>query len=299
MTRGRTLAGRYEVGEVIGRGGMAEVHRGRDLRSGLPVAVKLLRRDLAPDPLFQAMFRREAQTLAGLRHPSIVTVYDTGDDVVGTGSAQELHVPFLVLEYVAGQPLADLLRQGGLTPGEAIRHQLDILSALEVSHRAGVVHRDIKPANVMITPYGGVKIVDFGIARSSTDPATTVTAAPGVLGTPRYLSPEQVRGVTADARSDLYSAGCLLYELLTGRPPFEGDDPVSLAYQHVHEDPPLVSTHNPDLPPALDAVLVRALAKGREDRFQTARAFREALRSAARGLGHDDGAHAGLRGRCA
>lgn len=317
----RVLNGRYAVGEVIGWGGMATVHRGRDLRSGRSVAIKALREHLAQDPLFRSRFRREAQTLAGLHHPHIVALWDTGSTEDDGSSATPVRGPFIVMEYVAGRTLRDLLTEGGLTLGEKIQSQLAVLSALEFSHRAGIIHRDIKPANVMITPQGAVKVVDFGIARASGDPAATMTQPHAFLGTTLYVSPEQVRGDTADARSDLYSAGCLLYELLTGQPPFTGDDPVSIAYQHVHEEPALVSTGGPDLTPALESVLVRALAKAREDRFQTARAFREALQSAAKGIIHEaagdpavrmandtsrtlvvdrhDGATAGPRERCA
>ncbi|WP_182526542.1 protein kinase domain-containing protein [Nocardioides dongkuii] len=294
MSPPRVLGRRYEVGEVIGRGGMADVHLGHDLRSGGRVAIKVLRTDLVEDPLFLARFRREAQLVAGLRHPAIVTLLDSGCDEVDGGSADDtVRVPFIVMEYVPGWSVRDLLKRGEVTVERSIRYQLGVLSALEFSHRAGVVHRDIKPANVMITPDGAVKVVDFGIARDSSDPAATITHLQAFMGTPGYLSPEQVRGEVADARSDLYSAGCLLYELLTGRPPFVGDDPVSVAYQHVHEPPARASSHHLDLPPALDAVLATALAKSREDRFQDARAFSQALRSAAKSLIHrEDGARA-------
>ncbi|NPC95194.1 protein kinase [Nocardioides sp. zg-DK7169] len=277
----RVLHGRYLVGEVIGRGGMAEVRRGRDLHSGHAVAIKVLREDLARDPQLRHRFRREAQTLAGLSHPAIVSVHDTGQHLFDDGSADGIRVPFIVMEHVAGRSLKELLREGRPTLAVSIRHQLGLLSALDSSHRAGVIHRDIKPANVMITPQGAVKVVDFGIARGVDAPTATVTQVQAFLGTPVYLSPEQARGELADARSDLYSAGCLLYELVTGRPPFSGDDPVAVAYQHVHEQPPRASTHRPDLPSALDAVLAKALAKDREDRFQDAREFSAALRSTA------------------
>ncbi|MCD4525020.1 protein kinase [Nocardioides sp. cx-173] len=277
MSTDRVIAGRYELGEVIGFGATAEVHRGRDTRSGRAVAIKMLRKDLARDPLFRSRLRREAMTVAGLSHPAIVAVYDTGHEEVDDGSAGTVRVPFIVMEYVAGRSLRDLLRMRPLTRDEAIHYQVGILAALDVSHRAGVVHRDIKPANVMITPEDAVKLVDFGIS-SAQGPAATLTQAQVFLGTPSYLSPEQARGQTADARSDLYSAGCVLHELLTGRPPFVGDDPVAVAYQHVHEEPAQVPTGLP----ALDAVLAKALAKRREDRFQDARSFREALLCAMR-----------------
>ena len=288
MSANRVLYGHYEVGDVIGWGGMANIHRGRDIRSGRSVAIRVLRKDLVHDPLFQLRFRREAQMLARLSHPAIVAIYDAGDEELGVNSADQARVPFIIMEYVAGRSLLDLLKVGRLALKESIQYQVGVLSALEFSHRAGVVHRDIKPANVMITTEGAVKVVDFGIARASGDPTATMTRAHEVLGTPQYLSPEQVRGETADARSDLYSAGCLLYELLTGRPPFIGPDPVSVAYQHVHEEPARVSTRSLEIAPGFDSVLVKALAKSRKDRYQDARAFREALQSAA-GVVHEDG----------
>lgn len=291
MSTRRVLNGRYAVGEVIGWGGMANVHRGRDLRSGRSVAIKVLRQDMAHNPVFHSRFRREAQALAALNHPTIAALYDTGFEERDDGSTKGTRVPFIVLEYVAGRSLQDLLKGGRPALQESIRYQVGILSALEHSHAAGIVHRDIKPANVMITPGGAVKVVDFGIAHAKGDPAATMTQHQTFLGTPSYVSPEQVRGDTGDARSDLYSAGCLLYELLTGRPPFAGDDPVSVAYQHVHEEPALVSTHDRHLVPAVDSVLVQALAKDPKDRFHTARAFNEALLSATKGILHNDASH--------
>ena len=278
MTPGRVLCGRYAVGEVIGRGGMAEVRVGRDIASGRWVAIKSLRKDLAGDPRFRSSLRREAQTMARLRHHSIVALRDTDtdDDEVDEATAGIRGVRFIVMEYVAGWSLRDLLKMGGLTREKSIHYLLDVLAALEASHRAGIVHRDIKPANVMVTDEGAVKLVDFGIARASGDPAATVTHSPGFLGTPAYFSPEQARGEIADARSDLYSAGCLLFELITGQPPFTGDDPISVAYQHVHEEPPPADTGIP----ALDSVIAKALSKSRDDRFPSARAFRDALQSA-------------------
>ncbi|WP_193607806.1 protein kinase domain-containing protein [Nocardioides lijunqiniae] len=293
MSPSRVLGGRYRVGEVIGRGGTSVVHSAHDLRTGRRVAVKVLRQELAADPQLASRFRREGQLLAGLRHPAIVTFLDAGWDAVDGPSPDRVCVPFIVMEHVPGRSLRELLKRGDSTLERSISYQLGVLSALEFSHRAGVVHRDIKPANVIITPDHTVTVVDFGIARDGSDPAATLTHAQAFLGTPAYLSPEQARGGTADARSDLYSAGCLLYELLAGRPPFVGDDPVSVAYQHVHEEPATLSTHRPDLAPALDGVLAKALAKSPQDRFQDARAFARALRSAAHGLTpHPGGAHA-------
>ncbi|MEU7778841.1 protein kinase domain-containing protein [Micromonospora parva] len=284
MSTDRVLDGRYELCDVLGRGGMAVVHLARDTRLKRWVAVKVLRAELARDPLFRSRFRREAQAVARLNHPGIVSVHDVGHEHVEGSRADEPNVPFIVMEHVAGQSLGARLREGALSLEESIQHQVAVLSALEFSHRAGVVHRDIKPANVMVTPNGAIKVVDFGIARIDGGAGGTATQTHALLGTAQYLSPEQVRGEIVDARSDLYSAGCLLYELLTGRPPFVGDNPVSVAYQHVHQAPPRASAYRTEVTPALDAVLLTALAKDRKDRFQSARSFREALQSAAKGL---------------
>ena len=217
----RRLGDRYELGDVLGRGGMAEVHLGRDVRLGRSVAVKTLRTDLARDPTFQARFRREAQSAASLNHPAVVAVYDTGEDNVN-GVA----LPYIVMEYVDGSTLRELLQSGRkLLPERALEITAGICRALDYSHRQGIVHRDIKPANVMLTRGGEVKVMDFGIARAVADTAATMTATSAVIGTAQYLSPEQARGERADARSDIYATGCLLYELLTGRPPFVGDSP--------------------------------------------------------------------------
>ena len=283
MKADRVLNGRYEVSELIGRGGMADVYLGRDVRLGRTVAIKVLRPDLARDPLFQSRFRREAQAVAGLNHQAIVSVYDTGDEVADNAGPDDIRLPFIVMEYVAGQTLRDLIKAGDITPRDAVGYMLGVLSALEYSHRAGIVHRDIKPANVMVSPHGQVKVMDFGIARAIADSAATMTQTQAVIGTAQYLSPEQARGETVDARSDLYSAGCLLYEMLTGRPPFIGDSPVSVAYQHVREQPPVPSSLKPGIPAQLDRILLRALAKDRNDRFQDAREFSLALEAAARG----------------
>ncbi|NYE95869.1 serine/threonine-protein kinase [Psychromicrobium silvestre] len=287
MTEPRVLNGRYELDRLLGRGGMADVYLGKDIRLGRTVAIKLLRSDLARDPQFQARFRREAQAVAGLNHPSIVAVYDTGDastDLTGHDS-EHTRVPYIVMEYVEGPTLRELIRQGDLSIDHAIDYTLGVLSALEYSHRAGIVHRDIKPANVMVTKEGSaVKVMDFGIARAIADSSATMTQTQAVIGTAQYLSPEQARGETVDARSDLYSAACLFYEMLTGRPPFIGDSPVSVAYQHVREAAEAPSHFNPKVSPALDSVLARALQKDRQDRFQDAAAFRRALRAAKAGV---------------
>ena len=282
----RILAGRYQVGELIGRGGMAEVHIGHDTRLGRTVAIKILRSDLARDPSFQNRFRREAQAAAALNHPAIVAVYDTGEDVFTEPTGTIAHVPFIVMEYVEGHTVRDILRDGHAVPiDEAVEITAGVLSALEYSHHAGIVHRDIKPANVMITPTGAVKVMDFGIARAVADSAATMTQTQAVIGTAQYLSPEQARGEQVDTRSDLYSTGCLLFELLTGRPPFVGDSPVAVAYQHVREQPPVPSSIASDVPEALDRITLKALAKERDARYSSAAEFRADLEAVLRG-GH-------------
>jgi serine/threonine-protein kinase len=266
------VGGRYELGELLGRGGMAEVRKGHDSRLGRVVAIKRLRTDLASDPTFQARFRREAQSAASLNHPAIVAVYDTGEEPATDGS--EAMQPYIVMEFVAGRTLRDILREGRkILPERALEITSGVLSALDYSHRAGIIHRDIKPGNVMLTPSGDVKVMDFGIARAMSD-SHTMTQTAAVVGTAQYLSPEQARGETVDSRSDVYSAGCLLYELLTGRPPFVGDSPVAVAYQHVREPARPPSDHDTDLPPAVDAIVMKALAKRLEDRYQSAAAMR-------------------------
>jgi beta-lactam-binding protein with PASTA domain/predicted Ser/Thr protein kinase len=266
----RLLGERYELGELLGRGGMADVRRGYDTRLGRTVAIKTLRSDLATDPSLHARFRREAQNAAGLNHPSIVSVYDTGEDEL---DGEE--IPYIVMEFVPGRTLRDVVREGrAMLPERALEITADVLGALAYSHRAGIIHRDIKPGNVMITPGGDVKVMDFGIARAISDSSSTMTQTAAVMGTAQYLSPEQARGEKVDARSDLYSTGCMLYELLTGRPPFVGDSPVSVAYQHVREMPEPPSTRNPELGPEIDALVMRSLAKSRDARYQDADAFR-------------------------
>jgi len=276
----KILAGRYEVGDLIGRGGMAEVHIGYDTRLGRTVAIKILRADLARDPSFQTRFRREAQAAAGLNHPAIVAVYDTGEDTVVGSTGVPQAVPFIVMEYVEGHTVRDILKGDIAAPiDEAVEIVSGVLSALEYSHHAGLVHRDIKPGNVMLTPTGAVKVMDFGIARALADAGQTMTQTQAVVGTAQYLSPEQARGETVDARSDLYSTGCLLFELLTGRPPFIGDSPVSVAYQHVREAPPRPSQYASDVPAELDQIVLRALAKDRNSRYSSASEFLADLRA--------------------
>ncbi|SCK15153.1 Stk1 family PASTA domain-containing Ser/Thr kinase [Streptomyces sp. WMMB 322] len=266
MEEPRRLGGRYELGSVLGRGGMAEVYLAHDTRLGRTVAVKTLRVDLARDPSFQARFRREAQSAASLNHPAIVAVYDTGEDYVDGVS-----IPYIVMEYVDGSTLRELLHSGRkLLPERAMEMCVGILQALEYSHRSGIVHRDIKPANVMLTRNGQVKVMDFGIARAMGDSGMTMTQTAAVIGTAQYLSPEQAKGEQVDSRSDLYSTGCLVYELLTNRPPFVGDSPVAVAYQHVREDPQPPTVFDPEISPDMEAIVLKALVKDPDYRYQSA-----------------------------
>ena len=283
------VGGRYELGDMLGRGGMAEVRRAVDTRLGRQVAVKQLRTDLATDPTFQARFRREAQSAAGLNHPTIVAVYDTGEE---TDPVTGVSIPYIVMELVEGQTLRDVLRDGRkILPERALELTQGVLDALSYSHKAGIVHRDIKPANVMLTGNGSVKVMDFGIARAVADTSATMTQTAAVIGTAQYLSPEQARGETVDARSDVYSAGCLLYELLVGRPPFVGESPVSVAYQHVREAPVPPSQLDPMITPEVDAIVLKALAKDPDDRYQSAREMKaDIARVLAGRAGHRDGA---------
>jgi len=280
MTQPRLLGDRYELEGVVGRGGMAEVYRARDLRLDRIVAIKTLRTDLARDQTFQARFRREAQSAASLNNPSIVAVYDTGEDL-STG----VPVPFIVMEFVDGRTVRDLLIEGHrLLPERTLEIVSGVLRALEYSHQAGIVHRDIKPGNVMVTRNGDVKVMDFGIARAMSDSQATMTQTAQVIGTAQYLSPEQARGERVDARSDLYSTGCLMYELLTGRPPFTGDSPVAIAYQHVRENPIPPTRLDPSLPPWADSIVLKAMAKSPNDRYQSAAEMNADIQRAASGM---------------
>lgn len=275
MSAERILSGRYEIKELLGRGGMAEVHAGWDTRLGRRVAIKLLRSDLARDPSFHERTKREAQSAARLNHPGIVGVYDSGEETFTESGGGEVQVPFIVMEFVEGQTLREVITQHGpLTTQESLDVVAGILAPLEYSHRKGIVHRDIKPANVMLTPEGDIKVMDFGIARALED-TSSLTQTQSVVGTAQYLSPEQAKGEVVDARSDLYSTACVLYELLTGRPPFVGDSQLAVAYQHVGETPKAPSELNSNLSPAVDRLLMHALQKERDDRYQDAFTFRE------------------------
>ncbi len=255
------LGARYKLGEMIGTGGMADVYIAEDTRLARQVAVKVLRSDLARDPSFVARFRKEALAAAGLNHPGIVAVYDSGEEPA----------PYIVMELVSGHTLRDLIHSGERVPlKRALEIGEGILAALEYSHERGIVHRDIKPANIMITDQGDVKVMDFGIARALADLGATLTSTWNIVGTAQYLSPEQALGEVADLRSDIYSTGCLLYEVLTGKPPFTGDTPVSIAYQHVSGVLVAPSMIQPDLPEGVDVILAVALAKKPEDRYQSA-----------------------------
>ncbi|MEV6874966.1 Stk1 family PASTA domain-containing Ser/Thr kinase [Amycolatopsis sp. NPDC051128] len=273
MSTPRLLSNRYELGETLGYGGMSEVHHGHDVRLGREVAIKILRADLARDPQFQERFRREAQNAAALNHPAIVAVYDTGEANTEFGP-----LPYIVMEYVEGRTLRDIVKtEGPMSQKRAMEVMADVCAALDFSHRHGIVHRDVKPANVMITKNGAVKVMDFGIARAMHDGQSAMTQTAAVIGTAQYLSPEQARGESVDARSDVYAAGCVLYELITSEPPFTGDSPVAVAYQHVREDPKPPSSVNPAVAPELDAVVLKALAKGPANRYQSAAEMRSDL----------------------
>jgi len=257
----KLLGGRYKLGEMIGTGGMADVYVAEDTRLARQVAVKVLRSDLARDPSFVARFRKEALAAAGLNHPGIVAVYDSGEEPA----------PYIVMELISGHTLRELIHKGERIPlKRALEIGEGILAALEYSHHGGIVHRDIKPANIMITDHGDVKVMDFGIARALADLGATLTSTWNVVGTAQYLSPEQALGEVADLRSDIYSTGCLLYEVLTGKPPFSGETPVSIAYQHVSGVLVAPSKIVPELPAGIDTLLTVALAKNPDDRYQTA-----------------------------
>ncbi|MEU2598576.1 protein kinase [Streptomyces hirsutus] len=280
--------GRYRLTHRLGRGGMAEVFAAEDVRLGRTVAVKLMHSDLAEDPIAKARFTREAQSVAGLNHHAIVAVYDSGEDIVG-GQA----VPYIIMEIVEGRTIRDLLINAEAPgPEQALIIVSGVLEALAYSHQHGIVHRDIKPANVIITDNGAVKVMDFGIARALHGASTTMTQTGMVMGTPQYLSPEQALGKAVDHRSDLYATGCMLYELLALRPPFTGETPLSVVYQHVQDIPTPPSEVSDASPPELDGLVMRSLAKEPDDRFQTAEEMRGLIQYGLQML-YDQGGHTG------
>lgn len=278
----RVLGGRYAIGEFIGQGGMATVYRGTDIKLGRQVAIKVMKSELSGDEQFRARFRQEAQSASRMAHPTIVRVFDAGDDLIQTAEGAK-RLPFIVMEYVEGTNLRQFIEENELSQTEASRIVESVLTALEYSHRAGVVHRDIKPANIMITKSGQVKVMDFGIARAVSETSSTLQQTTAILGTAAYFSPEQAKGESVDARTDLYSTAVLLYELLARDVPFRGDTAVAVAYQHVSERPTPPSERNPDIPAELDRVVLYGLGKDRARRFQTAAEFRDALSVAASG----------------
>ncbi len=279
----RLIAGRYEIGSLIGRGGMADVYEGLDTRLGRTVAIKLLKSDLANDPSFEDRFRHEAQASARMAHPTIVRVYDAGEDIEEDSRGNSVKHPYIIMEYVKGKLLRDILHERRLSIEEAVNYASGVLTALEFSHKAGVIHRDIKSANIMITENDQVKVMDFGIARAISDSSATMANTVGIMGTAQYFSPEQAKGENVDARTDLYSTGVLLYEMLAGRAPFKGDTAVSVAYQHVSEAVIAPSSHNNLISAELDEVVLHAMAKDRNNRFQSAEEFRDHLIAAANG----------------
>lgn len=280
---GRSLAGgRYQLRDLLGEGGMASVHLAYDSVLDRQVAIKTLHTDLGREQAFRERFRREAQAVAKLTHTNIVSVFDTGEDEL-----DGMTTPYIVMEYIEGKPLgsvldADIQQLGAMPADKALKITADVLAALEISHEMGLVHRDIKPGNVMMTKRSVVKVMDFGIARAMQSGVTSMTQTGMVVGTPQYLSPEQALGRGVDARSDLYSVGIMLFQLTTGRLPFEADSPLAIAYAHVQEEPVAPSSINRSLPPAVDAIVARALKKNPNERFPSAEAMRdECLRVAA------------------
>ncbi|OKI00167.1 serine/threonine protein kinase [Streptomyces sp. CB02923] len=279
---GRSVGGgRYQLRDLLGAGGMASVHLAYDSVLDREVAIKTLHTELGREQAFRERFRREAQSVAKLTHPNIVSVFDTGEDTLSdsaSGAGDGGMVPYIVMEYVAGRPLrsdldSDIAQLGAMPTEKALKITGDVLAALEASHEMGLVHRDIKPGNVMLNKRGVVKVMDFGIARAMQSGVTSMTQTGMVVGTPQYLSPEQALGRAVDARSDLYSVGIMLFELLTGQLPFDADSPLAIAYAHVQEEPPVPSSINRSLPPAVDALVARALKKNPNERFPTAEAM--------------------------
>ncbi|WP_299529790.1 protein kinase domain-containing protein [uncultured Streptomyces sp.] len=274
---GSVAGGRYQLRDLLGEGGMASVYLAYDSALDRLVAIKTLHTELGREQSFRERFRREAQAVAKLQHTNIVSVFDTGEDELGGAL-----MPYIVMEYVEGRPLGSVLRedtrQYGAMPAEkALKVTADVLAALDTSHEMGLVHRDIKPGNVMMTKRGVVKVMDFGIARAMQSGVTSMTQTGMVVGTPQYLSPEQALGRGVDARSDLYSVGIMLFQLLTGRLPFDADSPLAIAYAHVQEAPPVPSSINRAVTPAMDALVARALKKNPNERFPSAAAMRDEI----------------------
>ncbi|MFE2300128.1 protein kinase [Streptomyces sp. NPDC059445] len=273
---GRAVAGgRYQLRDLLGEGGMASVHLAYDSVLDRQVAIKTLHTELGREQAFRERFRREAQSVAKLTHTNIVSVFDTGED-----DLDGMTTPYIVMEYIEGKPLgsvldADIRQYGAMPADKALKITADVLAALEISHEMGLVHRDIKPGNVMMTKRNVVKVMDFGIARAMQSGVTSMTQTGMVVGTPQYLSPEQALGRGVDARSDLYSVGIMLFQLVTGRLPFEADSPLAIAYAHVQEEPVAPSSVNRSLPPAVDALIARALKKNPNERFPSAEIMRD------------------------
>ena len=268
----RVLAARYELAEAVGRGGMGEVWRATDRELGRTVAVKVLPPELTRHEEFRVRFRREARTVASLNHRNVAVLHDVGEDTTDGETT-----PFLVMEFIEGRTLTDVLADGAFTVERALAVGRDIADALTHSHAQGLIHRDIKPSNVMLTSEGGIKVLDFGIAKVVAETTTRLTATGMTVGTPAYLSPEQLTGEPVDGRSDQYSTGCLLYELLTGRPPFVGDSPFAVMHQHISQEPVAPSRLRPQIPAVVDDLVLRSLAKDREQRLGSAAELRDAL----------------------
>lgn len=282
---GRLLGGRYEVREVIGRGGMADVYLGVDARLGRQVALKILKSTLSSDPTFRNRFRLEAMSASKMSHPSIVRVFDAGDEENGPAgeSPPGSTTPYIVMEHVEGHLLSTLMRQGKLEERHILKVADGVLTALEVSHRAGIVHRDIKPGNIMISEDGTVKVMDFGIARAVSDATGNLEQTTSILGTALYISPEQAKGEEPDTRTDLYSLGVVMYELLSGAPPFTSESPVSIAYMHISEEPKPLREVNPSVSEDFALIVDAAMKKELQERFPTAQAFRAAIEDVAQG----------------